>query len=516
MMKKRMLLILLVSAPAFAGLELRQGAGSIAAWLDGKALWTYNCDPADGKPWFHPLASTEGTVFTDLRPEDHPWHRGVWFSWKFINGVNYWEEERETHASAGETRIRKVAGTIKDQTARINLEIEYAPAGTEAPVMRENRLVVVAAPDETGTYSIDWSSTFQALEKTVVLDRTPIPGQPGGKSWGGYAGWSVRMNAAMKGGTFLDSEGRESAHRAAAAWTLFNAPEGGSLLFMDHPDNFGHPSKWYIAPGMPFFGPAVIHDAPQALQAGETRTLNYRLVVLPGIGTREAASRLWKKWTRKNVVILTGANNHDWQATTPALKAILEESGNFNVDVVTHPEQLSPEVLAGYDVLLSNWNAFGKNQPAPWSGELKKAYVDFVRKGGGHVAVHAGSSSFYDWDDYHAICLATWKGGTGHRKPHGFDVRFLESGHPVSLGLENFETSDELWFKPFVHPDATVIAESFSQHTGNWEPTALTGQFGEGRCFTLLLGHSAAAMENRGFRKLLVAGVRWAADDATD
>ena len=512
MMKKLMLLILLVSGPVFAGLELRQESDNISAWLDGKVLWIYNCNPAEGKPCFHPLAATDGTVFTDLRPKDHPWHRGVWFSWKHINGVNYWEEDRVTHQSAGETRIRKIDGKIKDRTARINLEIEYAPAGTETPVMRESRRAVVAPPDETGTYHIDWSSTFQALEKDVVLDRTPIPGQPGGKSWGGYAGWSVRMNAAMKRGEFINSEGAKEAHREAAAWTLFNAPEGGSLLFMDHPDNFSYPSKWYIAPGMPYFSPAVIHDAPRTLKAGESLSLKYRLVILPTIGTREAASRLWKKWTRKNVVILTGANNHNWQATTPALKAILEESGRFNVDIVTNPEQLTPDVLAGYDVLLSNWNTFGKNKPAPWSEELKKAYVDFVRNGGGHVVVHAGSSSFYDWPDYQVICLATWKGGTGHKKSHEFEVRILAPKAPAFQSLENFTTSDELWFKPFVHPDATVIAESFSQHTGNWEPTALTGQFGQGRCFTLLLGHDDWFIKNSdGFKELLTAGTEWAA-----
>ena len=25
------------------------------------------------------------------RPPDHIWHHGLWFSWKFINKVNYWE-----------------------------------------------------------------------------------------------------------------------------------------------------------------------------------------------------------------------------------------------------------------------------------------------------------------------------------------------------------------------------------------------------------------------------------------
>lgn len=212
---------------------------------------------------------------------------------------------------------------------------------------------------------------------------------------------------------------------------------------------------------------------------------------------------------KANVVILTGANNHNWQATTPVLKQILEDSGRFTVEVVTDPEQLTEERLRELDVLLSNWNAFGKNKPAPWSEKLKKAYLDFVRNGGGHVAVHAGSSSFYDWDEYHRICLATWKDGTGHVKPHEFEVRISNPDHPISRGLENFSTTDELWYKPFVQPDAEIMAESYSKTTGNWEPTALTGRYGAGHCFTLLLGHTTENMQSDGFKDLLVNGTAW-------
>jgi type 1 glutamine amidotransferase len=213
---------------------------------------------------------------------------------------------------------------------------------------------------------------------------------------------------------------------------------------------------------------------------------------------------------KANLVILTGANNHNWKTTTPALEKILQESGKFNLEVVADPEQLISG-LADCDVLLSNWNGFGKKKPAPWSEELKTAYVDFVRNGGGHVVVHAGSSSFFDWNDYQSICLATWKGKTGHKANHEFEVRILGGGHPVTQGLNNFKTTDELWFHPFVQTNADVLAESYSRTTGHWEPSALAGEFGKGRCFTLLLGHDAKTMNADGFKALLVRGAEWAA-----
>ncbi|HJZ91268.1 MAG TPA: hypothetical protein VKE40_10375, partial [Gemmataceae bacterium] len=39
------------------------------------------------------------------------------------------------------------------------------------------------------------------------------------------------------------------------------------------------------------------------------------------------------------VLIVDGQNNHNWRATTPVLKAVLEESKLFTVDVATTPDR---------------------------------------------------------------------------------------------------------------------------------------------------------------------------------
>ncbi len=221
-----------------------------------------------------------------------------------------------------------------------------------------------------------------------------------------------------------------------------------------------------------------------------------------------------------NVVIVAGQNNHNWRKTTPELKKILEQSGDIRVDVVTDPEQLAQRNLTQYDVILSNWNNWqGKRKDnaadtgsKSWSEKLKTDYIGFVRNGGGHVVVHAGSSSFFDWADYQKICCATWKlGQTGHGRPHQFDVRMTAGKHPITQGVKDFQTKDELWRKPGVQPGVQVLAEAYSTATGHWEPTALATRFGEGRCFTLLLGHNTEYMRNPGFQTLLVRGVQWAA-----
>lgn len=220
------------------------------------------------------------------------------------------------------------------------------------------------------------------------------------------------------------------------------------------------------------------------------------------------------------VLLLSGQNNHAWEKTTPVLRGILEDAGACSVEVTDAPQDLDPAGLKGFDVIVSNWNAWGAKGKgaavADWPEALKKAYVEFVASGGGHVAVHAGTSSFEGWEDYQRICGATWGlGQTSHGPPHEFEVRVDDPSHPITRGLAAFRTTDELWNRPKVQPGFRAIASSFSETdhkgTGEWEPTAIVGTFGRGRCYALLLGHDATAMGNPGFKELLRRGVAWAA-----
>lgn len=216
------------------------------------------------------------------------------------------------------------------------------------------------------------------------------------------------------------------------------------------------------------------------------------------------------------VLILTGQNNHDWRATTPKLKSILESTGRFSVDVTEHPEQCDSATFAGYDVLLSNWNTYGEPSLTNWPPATRAAFLDFVRSGKGFVSVHAGSSSFYDWPEYQQLVGGSWKiGQTGHGPPHEFSVKIIAPNHPITSGLSNFVTTDELWHRTALQANIEILATAHSapewQGSGKDEPIAFTTRFGEGRTFNLLLGHNTKGMDSPGFQQLLCRGVEWAA-----
>lgn len=217
------------------------------------------------------------------------------------------------------------------------------------------------------------------------------------------------------------------------------------------------------------------------------------------------------------VLIQTGQNNHDWAATTREVQAILLLDGRFEVEVMNHPEAFDRNAGARYDVLLSNWNSWGDAGVREWPAQTREAFLEFIRQGHGLVVVHAGGSSFPDWNDYQNLIGGTWGKETGHGPVHTFLVRVSKVDHPITRGLQAFATTDELWHRMALRsPEvlATAYSDTAKGGSGKDEPVAFTTRFGEGRCFNLVLGHDAGAMKKPGFQLLLRRGTEWAARGA--
>jgi type 1 glutamine amidotransferase len=278
------------------------------ALLNGdKVVWQFNYDRGKGvKPCFHPVSLLDGTVLTWFRPPDHTWHRAVWFSWKYINRVNYWEEDRKTGLGKGLTEITSTKITpADDHSAKIEMTLSYHPPKKPA-VLTEKRLITVSPPDDQGNYRIDWLCSFTACDEDVVLDRTPPAGQKGGKSWGGYAGLSARLAENLTQFKVLNSESKQDAkaHGQKARWTDFSAvtPAGrpAGIAIFDHPSNLRYPTQWYISkkgPKKNNFSSAPLFDKPYTIGAGKTLTLKYRVLVHAGRGDIKPLDAEWKAFT---------------------------------------------------------------------------------------------------------------------------------------------------------------------------------------------------------------------------
>ena len=270
----------------------RRGPGFVALQQGAQILWQFNHGTNATKPHFHPVSLPGGPVLTWDRPADHRWHRALWFSWKFINGVNYWEEDPRTGAAEGRTVWQEPQiQTRPDATARIEMNFAYHPATNAQSVLTEHRVIEISAPRADGSYHSDWTMTFTAGAQDVLLERTPLPDEPGGKPYGGYAGLSVRLasniveRAVVSAAGPVDlSSGRHRGKALALDYAgKFDGQEAG-IAIIDSPSNTNSPSPWYVISDrtMSYFSPAVLCYHPLQLRAGDRFTLRYRVVIHRG------------------------------------------------------------------------------------------------------------------------------------------------------------------------------------------------------------------------------------------
>lgn len=240
------------------------------------------------------------------------------------------------------------------------------------------------------------------------------------------------------------------------------------------------------------------------------------------------------------VLIVDGQNNHNWKATTPVLKAHLEQTKLFTVAVATSPasgsEGFAPK-FSDYDVVVMNYNG------DDWSKETQKDFEAFVENGGGLVIYHAADNSFPSWKAYNEmIGLGGWGGrnekdgpyiryrdgkvvrdetpggGGSHGAQHAYVVEHIDAEHPITKGLPSKwrHASDELYDRlrgpaKNLHVIAVAYSDKKTGGTGENEPVLFTIEYGKGRVFHTVMGHDVSQIHCVGFAVTFQRGTEWAA-----
>lgn len=277
---------------------------------DSDKIWQFNFNNRFGRPYFHPLC-VNNSVLTCASPTDHPWHLGFWFCWKYINGVNYWEyldnfkSEESGYKSAGITKIvNHEIVKNSDFSADIHLRLIYFPADSAA-VLGEERDIHISSPFADGSYYIDHENIFKPLTDEVVLDRTPIQKEAGGRSWGGYAGLSIRFSQDYTSPVVLAPDEHENYKKNKWVYMGFSTLTGetaGVAILQNM--KFSSPStSWYVisTPDIPFFyySPAVLYDGKIILKNSETLHLKYRTWIIPGKTSKEELQTKYDEYVKK-------------------------------------------------------------------------------------------------------------------------------------------------------------------------------------------------------------------------
>ena len=288
-------------------LSWQSGDGQLALLNYSRIVWAFHFGRDAAKPYFDPLGLVDGVSLVWKSPPDHPWHHGLWFSWKEINGVNYWEEDAATGRAAGVTEVVASKVTAGDDfTARIELQLLYHEPERPA-VLSEKRNIQISVPDARGNYTIDWRSTFQAGNQDLLLK--------GGTAGGGYAGLSVRMAGDSQNWQLSDGEGRQDVpgadalaknlHGQHARWMDLSvvhtaSGQAAGITIFEHPSSLRHPSQWHcvLEDKIPFgyFSPSPLWSEPYAVKAGDSFQLAYRVLVHSQRLPLQQLEQTWKDY----------------------------------------------------------------------------------------------------------------------------------------------------------------------------------------------------------------------------
>ncbi len=245
-------------------------------------------------------------------------------------------------------------------------------------------------------------------------------------------------------------------------------------------------------------------------------------------------------------LIITGQNNHNWKASSPVLKQILEETGLFSVKIMTTPDKggdmktFDPD-FSKYRLLVIDYNGDS------WSEKTNNAFVEYVKNGGGVVIYHAADNSFPKWKEYNEMTgLGGWGDrnqkdgpylyyknnqlvrdtsagiGGSHGKRREFLVRTRITDHPITRGLPVawLHGNDEL-YSQLRGPakNMQILATAFADSTAGGgtmrdEPVLMVITYGKGRIFHTTMGHSdlggGPSMHCAGFITTLQRGAEWA------
>lgn len=219
------------------------------------------------------------------------------------------------------------------------------------------------------------------------------------------------------------------------------------------------------------------------------------------------------------VLLVTGANNHDWKWTHLSLERMLEANGRFDVTITTDPAK----DLAATD-LGERFRAFVLDYNGPrWGEPAETNFLAAVEGGVGVSIIHASNNAFPGWIQYEKLCGLLWRQGTGHGRFHSFSVDITDRDHPITRGLPTLAMHpDELYHRLVAAPGAEnrVLASAFSDPetggTDEREPMIIVQSYGAGRIFHTPLGHvwsggGKEAHEDPQFQNLVVRGTEWAA-----
>ncbi len=222
---------------------------------------------------------------------------------------------------------------------------------------------------------------------------------------------------------------------------------------------------------------------------------------------------------QKRVLIYTKNGEgyvHDNIAASVAALEKICAAEEILTEVSDRPDVFTEENLLRYNaIVFSNTNNDGFD-----TEEQKKVFQDYMRNGGGFVAIHSANASERQWPWYWALVGGKFVRHAPHQQ---FDVLVTDPEHPSTSFLPSrWTVEDECYYSFQLNPDIQVLlsadlttiedegkADYPGETFGELFPLSWCHQFEGGRQWYTALGHDPEFYEDPLFIEHLRGGLCW-------
>lgn len=268
----------------FTAKESEQG---LYLYENGKAVFFYRREPKTlggeyvCNNYLHPLFAPNGDILTEESPADHPYHRGIYWSWHqhYINGMSLgdgWIME-----DIAQEVVEMNVGTYNDK-ASLDLTVLWKSPNYEhgKAYIKENTSIVVHQV-VSGIRMIDFDISLQALVPGVSLG--------GSDDEKGYGGLCTRIKL-PDDLVFTSTDGKvtpQTLQIIAGPWMDFSGTFGtggekNGLAILCHPDTPNYPAPWILRQKTSMQNIVFPGRDPVEISMDHPTRLKYRLVLHTG------------------------------------------------------------------------------------------------------------------------------------------------------------------------------------------------------------------------------------------
>jgi type 1 glutamine amidotransferase len=216
------------------------------------------------------------------------------------------------------------------------------------------------------------------------------------------------------------------------------------------------------------------------------------------------------------ILVYSGTTGFRHDSIPAGIKAVSAMAARRGLSVVASedPAVFSSSSLGRFKaIVLLSCTTDPKNPASEWLiGDRRTALQQFVRSGGGIVAIHAAADSHYHWPWYARLI-----GGRFTRHPAGTPkghVTVVAPTDPTVQGLpRSVERTDEWYYFEDYDPVSKVLVtldpSSIGEQDTNPNPVAWTRQINEGRVFYTAMGHTTESYSEPFFLRHVGQGLDW-------